>query len=88
MLLRTIRGSSPTTTRLSPYSVSPNIQTLRPSGKGMEYAASAPSHCCLKGNCGTQLVGFAEKAAEHASNINNIVTNRNDVRRRGRERTM
>src|SRR6267378_6309945 len=54
MLFRTIRGSLPSTTLRSPYRVSPKIQTERPSGNGMEYAASAPHHDCLKGKLGVQ----------------------------------
>ena len=46
----------PSTTLRSPYRVSPKIQIERPSGNGMEYAASAPHQESLKGKLGVQAI--------------------------------
>src|ERR1035441_5623227 len=56
ILLRTMRGSFPSTTLRSPYRVSPKIQRERPSGNGMEYAPSAPHQESLKGKLGVQSI--------------------------------
>src|ERR1035437_3560611 len=75
MVLRTMRGSLPSTTLRSPYRVSPKIQTERPSGNGIEYTASAPHQDSLKGKLGLQSIAdfSCARSAAAQENRNNAI---------------